>query len=205
MMEKIPETICKFAGSEYISLLIYIPSNKKMSIHKPWEFEYKRQRRASDYVSPVWQSLYDEVMSDTRLRPSPGCVNDSDHKFVRICGGSYIQCERCSELRGHFPTYELGFDDYERVQFRCRKPDKTKEVRDMFLEMLSSLSLSLDHVDELVLIYNKHDLVKCRPHSLYAAILYQWTDGKISIDEFSKKCGVSKGTITRTCQQINNK
>ena len=65
--------------------------------------------------------------------------------------------------------YESGFDDYERAQFGSRKPDKTKEVRDVFREMLSSLSLWLDHVDELALIYDKHDLVKCRTRSLCAA------------------------------------
>ena len=93
----------------------------------------------------------------------------------------------------------------ESVQLGKEKPDKTKEVRDVFREMLLSLSLSSDYVDELAFIYDRHDLVKCRTRSLCAAILFQWMNSKIPIGEFSKKCGVSKGTITRTCKQISNK
>ena len=148
-----------------------------MSVYKPWEFEHIRQRRVSSYIS-----LRDEVMSDSQPCPfSSMCVNDSDHEFAKIHNGAYVWCERCNELRGPFPTYELCFDDYERVQLGKEKPVKTKEVRDVFCEMLLSLSFSSDHVDELALIYDRHDLVKCRTRSLCAAILFQWMNSKIYI------------------------
>ncbi len=104
-------------------------------------------------------------------------------------------------------TLNFGFNDYDRVQFKNTGPDRTKEVRDTFREMLLSISLSPSHVDELYLIYEKYDTgsVKCRTRSLCAAILRQWMSDKMPLGEFSKKCGVSKGTITRTCKQINNK
>ena len=117
-------------------------------------------------------------MSDARLRPPTMCVNDSDHEFTKIHNEVYVWCKRCNELRGPFPTFEFGFDDYERTQSRSGKPDKTKEVRDVFRQMLLSLLLSLDHVDELAFVYDKHDLVKCRTRSLCAAILYQWMQGR---------------------------
>ena len=79
-------------------------------------------------------------------RKPKGC----DHEFVKIHGGSYIWCVKCHEQRGSFPTDMMRFGYYERVQFRTRKPDKTKEV---FCEMLLSLSLPLGHADELISIY----------------------------------------------------
>ena len=180
-----------------------------MSIQEPWEFEYKRQRRAKRERSerPIWQILYDEVV---QLTEREMC----DHKFAKVFGGSYKLCKKCAELRGPFKAINYESNDYERILFRNTGPDRTKEVRDTFREMLLSLSLSHSHVDELCLICEKYDRtapVRCRTRSLCAAILRQWMSedlsvvDKMSLREFSKKCGVSKCTITKVCKQINNK
>ncbi len=216
-----------------------------MSIQEPWEFEYKRRRRAKSVLPavgrerPIWQILYDEVVQLTERTergerpPGVGATEDAtcDHEFTKVYDGMYKLCEKCNELRGPFKTLDYGFNDYERIHFKNTGPDRTKEVRDTFREMLLSLSLSPSHVDELCLIYEKYesdhteprgdareDPVKCRTGSLCAAILRstatqgqqgppcsRWMSDKMSLREFSEKCGVSKRTITKVCKQLDNK
>ena len=172
-----------------------------MSLQEPWEFEYKRQRRALAYAraNPV-------------VEPDP---EPCDHKFVKIYKGVYKLCIRCGERRGPFKAIDYGFNDYARVRFRNTSPDRTKEARDTFHEMLLSLSLSPSHVGELCLIHERYNTMslRCRTRSLCAAILRQWmSEGakrlsieSVSMGELSRKCGVSKGTITKVCKQISNK
>ncbi len=164
----------------------------KMSVHEPWEFEYKRQRRAKTNLV---------AKSD----PQP-----CDHKFIRVFGGTHKLCGRCDELRGPFKALDYRFNDYDRVRFRNTDPDRTKEVRDTFHEMLLSLSLPPSHVGELCLIHERYNTMslRCRTRSLCAAILRHWMSDtesslrSVSTGEFSRKCGVSKG---KTCKQISNK
>ncbi len=170
-----------------------------MSIQEPWEFEYKRQRRALAYAraNPV-------------VEPDPELC---DHKFVKVYKEVYNLCERCGERRGPFKALSNRFTDYGRVGFRNTHPDITKEVRDTFHEMLLSLSLPPSHVGELCLIHERYNTMSfgCRTRSLCAAILRQWMSDtgsslrSVPMGEFSRKCGVSKGTITKTCKQISNK
>ncbi len=161
-----------------------------MSIHEPWEFEHKRQKRLA-------------LCDQPQPQPIPKC--ESDHKFVRTYGGSCILCVRCNEQRGPFPTYVMSFGDNERAQFRVKKPDKSNEVRTAFCEMLLSLSLPLDHVDEFISIYDKNCKLRFRTRSLCAGVLFQWMNKHDTLAEFSRKCGVSKGTIAKICKQISNK
>ncbi len=72
-----------------------------------------------------------------------------DHEFTKVCDRMYKLCEKCDELRGPFKTFNNESNDYKRILFKNTVPDRTKEVRDTFREMLLSLSLSHSHVDEL--------------------------------------------------------
>ena len=50
--------------------------------------------------------------------------------------------------------------------------------------------------------------IRCRTRSLCAAVLWEKVKElklPMSMSEFSRKCAVSKGTITRTCKQLDNK
>ena len=105
------------------------------------------------------------------------------------------------------PCYGVvGYGDLSRVCLGTkRRGDTPNEIKEVFYDMLDRLSFPLDYADELVFIYGKHRSLGYRMRSLCAGVLYQWTDRKIPLAEFSEKCGVSKSTIAKVCKQISNK
>ena len=89
-------------------------------------------------------------------------------------------------------------------------------MRDIFSKMLVSFPFASEYFEELCNICKRYfDLsdsanklpIRFRVKSLCAAVLWikvKELDTKMSISEFSKKCNVSKCTISKVCKLKHN-
>ncbi len=102
------------------------------------------------------------------------------------------------------------------VLFRKEERNRLGEMRDIFSKMLVSFPFASEYFEELFHICKRYfDLsdsanklpTRFRVKSLCAAVLWikvKELGTKMSISEFSKKCKVSKCTISKVCKLIRN-
>ncbi len=175
-----------------------------MSHEKFYDSDFQRALREFEAQKQIKSELAKQAVVYVKGETKNKCY----HPYTIRSDGWKI-CVTCGLCLRRISTFLRDEVFYDSVLLRKKEPNRVKEMRDIFSKMLVSFPFVTKYFEELCSVCKRYsDLndstnklsTRFRIKSLCAAVL--WTkvkelDTKMTIDEFSERCGVSKYTISK--------